>query len=137
MPTYEYRCQECTTPFEVTMRPKDLEDANVECLSCGTDKVQREYRTFPGIVYKASGYTQAGSSKYSEKIKTGSLLDGDIHEIMTSDDHVAKDELENKANVTFKQKKDLEDKYGKGSWDGVDNNGMLYKDISVAEIVKT
>ena len=44
MPIYEYKCEDCGTPFEKLVRASD--PAGPACPSCGTAKVTQQLSTF-------------------------------------------------------------------------------------------
>lgn len=46
MPVYEYRCQDCHAPFELT-RPmsESASTRDVRCPACGSEHVERKYST--------------------------------------------------------------------------------------------
>jgi putative FmdB family regulatory protein len=46
MPTYEYRCLECTQTFEQTVRMADHETARPKCPGCGSEKVEQMFSSF-------------------------------------------------------------------------------------------
>ena len=53
MPTYEYRCPECSTDFEKFQRMSD--EPVAECPQCGAN-AQRRLSGGAGLVFKGSGF---------------------------------------------------------------------------------
>jgi len=68
MPTYEYECAKCPSPFDVfqSMRDAPLK----KCPTCG-GKVKRLLGTGAGIIFKGSGFYQTDyrSSSYHSSAK--------------------------------------------------------------------
>ncbi|RAP32312.1 FmdB family transcriptional regulator [Candidatus Marinamargulisbacteria bacterium SCGC AG-414-C22] len=62
MPTYEYRCNQCLTEFEVFQSIKD--DPLTSCEKCN-GKVQRIISKNVGIQFKGSGFYVNDSNKTS------------------------------------------------------------------------
>ena len=42
MPVYEYTCQQCQTPFEVTRSMKEASTRDVKCPACGSERIGRK-----------------------------------------------------------------------------------------------
>ena len=81
------------------------------------------------------------SSKVSDEeriynsIENGKLTDRDIHDIQRKGDSRMMRTLEKKAEENKRRKSDLEDRLGirdRKLFDGVDNNGNLYRDIPLS-----
>ncbi len=45
MPIFEYRCNDCTTDFEVLQRTSDV-DTSTECPRCGAENTIKRFSTF-------------------------------------------------------------------------------------------
>lgn len=56
MPTYEYKCKNCGSTFEVFQGMNDL--LLKTCSSCHTDSLKRLIGTGAGILFKGSGFYQ-------------------------------------------------------------------------------
>ena len=73
MPTYEYRCPECSTEFELFQKMSDKPEA--ACTSCGKP-AQRRISGGAGLVFKGSGFyitdTRGDSYKQAAKADAGS-----------------------------------------------------------------
>ena len=66
MPTYEYRCSECSHEFEFIQ--KMVDDPLTECPECG-GKVKRLIGSGAGIIFKGQGFyeTDYRSEKYKKQ----------------------------------------------------------------------
>ena len=69
MPTYEYRCNECSHKFEMFQSIKS--DPVKECPSCGRSSVERIIGTGGAIIFKGSGFYQTDyrSEEYKSRAK--------------------------------------------------------------------
>jgi putative FmdB family regulatory protein len=54
MPTYEFMCAICRTPFELTMTISEKEKGNVKCPKCKGDKVETQFGSFMAQTSKKS-----------------------------------------------------------------------------------
>ena len=45
MPIFEYRCNDCTTDFEVLQRTSDA-DTSMECPRCGAEDATKRFSAF-------------------------------------------------------------------------------------------
>lgn len=137
MPTYNWNCKSCGNKYEALVLSSSALAPCVSCLSEDTEKMFTA-PTNVGVLYRAGGFTKSSALMSNDptlqKIERGQLTDVDIQEIKEGDNELAKIFLEKKADEGYKKKKELDHDYGKGVFDGVDNNGNLFKDISVAEI---
>lgn len=66
-------------------------------------------------------------------IETGKITDRDINDIIDHGDKRLKMKLERRAQELEKVQRDLDNKYTKGMFTGVDSQGRLYKDLSSEE----
>ena len=62
MPTYEYKCKDCDTTFEVV---HGINDSVESCGSCG-GKVRKVFHPI-GVIFKGSGFYATDSKKPSNK----------------------------------------------------------------------
>jgi hypothetical protein len=79
-------------------------------------------------------FRMSDEGRMVEKMDKGSLTDSDIAKITKDGDSAMLRRLEEKANGNRRKKEDLEDKLGitdRKVFDGVDNDGNLYKDIPI------
>ena len=69
MPTYEYRCNECSHKFEMFQSIKS--DPVKECPSCGRSSVERIIGSGGAIIFKGSGFYQTDyrSEEYKSRAK--------------------------------------------------------------------
>jgi putative FmdB family regulatory protein len=71
MPTYQYRCQDCTSQLEVVQKFTD--DPLTECPSC--EGTLRKVYSAVGVVFKGSGFyatdSRAASKKTTASTKSG------------------------------------------------------------------
>ncbi len=71
MPTYQYRCQDCTSQLEVVQKFSD--DPLTECPSC--EGTLRKVYSAVGVVFKGSGFyatdSRAASKKTTASTKSG------------------------------------------------------------------
>ena len=148
MPTFNYHCLDCANKFSA-MTYNNAGGSKIVCDKCHSETVKKMF-TLPtnvGVKYNTDGFYNTDNFNKAtthipqaqtmiEKVRSGQISDGDIQQITRGDDMLLKNALEKKANEGYKKKKELDDTYGKGAYDGVDNNGMLYKDIDVSEIIK-
>jgi hypothetical protein len=104
----------------------------------------------PMVIFKGSGWASKETSssvrrsfslspegKLYEKLEKGSLTDKDIQTIVKEGDSKMMKALENKANEKKKLKAETEAKLGiddSRCFDGVDNDGNLYKDIPLNKL---
>lgn len=102
------------------------------------------------ILYKGDGWAGKRSSSKSfsaprrisreeelhNKIQKGTVLDSDIKEIK-KDPSLLK-ELDRKANENYSRlrKSTVYNDFGKGSFDGIDNDGNFYKNIDLDPLEK-
>ena len=61
MPMYEYRCQECGSPFSIR-RSMDERDAATACPNCAGNKVMRQLSTFAAFSHGDSGQSTSLNS---------------------------------------------------------------------------
>ena len=71
MPTYQYRCQDCTSQLEVVQKFTD--DPLTECPSC--EGTLRKVYSAVGVVFKGSGF-YATDSRAASKKTTASTRSG-------------------------------------------------------------
>ena len=64
MPTYDYKCPDCETVFEVFQRMKDAPKA--KCPKCGA-KAERQLSGGHGLVFKGSGFYETDYKRAGEK----------------------------------------------------------------------
>nr|NLD40934.1 FmdB family transcriptional regulator [Actinomycetales bacterium] len=72
MPTYAYRCTECSTEFDVYQRFD--EDSLTTCPSC--QGVLRKLFTPAGVLFKGSGFYRTDSRASSGKTSSGKSAGG-------------------------------------------------------------
>lgn len=70
-----------------------------------------------------------------QKIDRGSLTDRDILDIEDGGDRRLRRHLEERTSYLEKERDHLDRVYGKGAFDGRDNQGRLYKDLDNKEIL--
>ncbi len=70
------------------------------------------------------------------RLHEGKITDGEINKILDSGDKAMKGELERVTASKEKAMQHVNRIHGKGTWDGIDNDGNLYKD-SVIPGLKT
>ena len=46
MPIFEYRCNDCTTEFEVLQRTSNTDDTPTKCPRCGAENATKRFSTF-------------------------------------------------------------------------------------------
>jgi len=46
MPTYEYRCQECSKEFSLILSMKEHDEGKAKCPNCGSQKLEQLISTF-------------------------------------------------------------------------------------------
>lgn len=78
-----------------------------------------------------TGKELSHEEKLHKKIDSEQLTDSDINEIVKGGDAKLLTHLDRAANDKHKMKKNLDNKYGEGLWDGVDKKGNLFKDIDI------
>ena len=66
MPTYEYKCPECGSEFEVFQRITSRPGA--KCLKCGA-KAQRQMSAGAGLVFKGSGFYLTDYGRSGQKAR--------------------------------------------------------------------
>ena len=66
MPTYEYRCKNCNSTFDIFQGINDLPLKT--CSSCHTDSLKRLIGTGAGILFKGSGFYQTDYRSDSYKM---------------------------------------------------------------------
>lgn len=54
MPVYEYQCQDCGKPFELTRPISESHAPDVKCPACGSTHVERTYSEVYAITSKKS-----------------------------------------------------------------------------------
>jgi len=90
------------------------------------------------LIFKGKDFASNNRRSYSvkdpeqilhERIDTGSVTDSDIATIKKSGGKLM-DHLLKKENEQIKKNKDMKRKYG-NTFDGIDNDGNLYKDMAV------
>lgn len=64
MPSYEYRCRACNTPYEVRLSMSAYAAGEgATCPSCGSHDVERRFDTVGGVLTESrSGGSNSGSS---------------------------------------------------------------------------
>lgn len=70
MPTYEYKCKDCDTTFEVV---HGINDSVESCESCG-GKVRKVFHPI-GVIFKGSGFYATDSKKPGNKPSAPPELD--------------------------------------------------------------
>jgi hypothetical protein len=85
------------------------------------------------IIHKGSGWAGKRSpdpeQALHERIEKGSVTDSDISTIKKTGGKLMKHLLE-RENTQIKKTRDMKRKYG-NTFDGIDNDGNLYKDMAV------
>lgn len=69
MPTYEYRCRECSHTFDEYQQM--TADPLVVCPNCGKHTLKRVMGTGGGIIFKGSGFYQTDYKKNGSSPSTG------------------------------------------------------------------
>jgi putative FmdB family regulatory protein len=54
MPRYEFYCEGCKKPFEITLTLAEYEKGNIKCPKCGDKRVHQEAATFFAVTSKKS-----------------------------------------------------------------------------------
>jgi putative FmdB family regulatory protein len=74
MPTYEYRCEECSSQYEVFHKVREVEN-DVICPACGSSS-HRRLMSLTGM--SMTGYASSASSSYNsaDSCSSGSCCGG-------------------------------------------------------------
>ena len=54
MPRYEYYCEECKKPFDITLTLEEYEKGKVTCPQCDSNKVHQSAAAFFAVTSKKS-----------------------------------------------------------------------------------
>lgn len=81
------------------------------------------------IIKEGKPRYESEESKLYKKIQNGSANDSDISKALNIGDRKILQMMNSKVDELYKEKRTLDDKYGKDVWDGKDEKGNLYKNI--------